>query len=150
VQSIKAACGNKSGDCVGATLDQDAAQTAFGEGRDDPARCDAFVLQWQAHSLYACWKRTSSHDAGNDNSAYAIAHKRACACGKAAPRVDYHANWAWPLHAAYSELGIIRNGCTDPDHNGVDQGAQLVQMIEPGLAVDIMRVPAGSGDASVD
>jgi len=47
-------------------------------------------------------------------------------------------------------LRIVRNGRADPDQHRVDQGAQAMKVGKAGLAIDVVGVPAGGGNARVD
>ena len=52
--------------------------------------------------------------------------------------------------AAHGQLRIVRDRRAHPDHDRIDQGPQPVQVGKAGLAVDIMGVAGGGGDAGID
>ena len=66
------------------------------------------------------------------------------------PADDDDARRAGPLHAANGQLWIIGKNGADAHHDGVHERTQTMQMIQCGLAVDVMRMPARSGDAGVE
>jgi hypothetical protein len=48
--------------------------------------------------------------------------------GQPAAGIDYHACRAFSRDKANSELGVIGQRCANPNHNGINQCAQLVEV----------------------
>ena len=50
----------------------------------------------------------------------------------------------------YGQPRIVRECRPDPDDHGIDQGAQPVQMRQPGRSVDVVRMSSRGGDAAIE
>ena len=47
-------------------------------------------------------------------------------------------------------MRIVRDCSADANHDGIDQGPQTMEVGKAGLAIDVMRVAGGGGDAGID
>ena len=63
--------------------------------------------------------------------------------------IDHHPRRVGPGDAPHRELRIVGDRGADPDHHGIDQRPQPVQVGEPGRAVDVVRMAGWGGDPAV-
>jgi hypothetical protein len=75
---------------------------------------------------------------GNENSLDAVIGKEPGSRWQAAAGVDHHSRRAWPGNMANGQLGIVRHRRPDPDHHGINQRAQSMQVGKPGCAINIV------------
>ncbi|MDN3524817.1 lysylphosphatidylglycerol synthase transmembrane domain-containing protein [Halomonas sabkhae] len=75
--------------------------------------------------------------------------KQAMVAGEPPSGVDDHAQRVGALDMAHRQRRIIGGDGAGTDDHGIDQGAQPMQMGPRFEAIDVMRVPAGRGDAAI-
>ena len=132
---------------IGAAFYEDAAQAALGQRRQDGGRFDPA----------ACLRQRDDFDAGrhrrggcrHDQPAHAVRSEQLGVGRQPAARVDHHPRWVGAGDVPNRELRIVRGRSADPDHHGIDQRPQPVQMGESGRAVDVVRMAGWRGDPAV-
>jgi hypothetical protein len=55
-----------------------------------------------------------------------------------------------PCHPPHGELGVVGKRRAHPDHHGIDEGTQPVQVGEAGRAVDVVRMAGRGRDTAVE
>ena len=149
VQPVEAAGGEETRHGVGAAFDQDAAQAALGERRQDRGRRDLAVGLRQGDDLDVGRQRRAGAGRGHDQAADAVRGEQPGAGRQPAARVDDHPRRLRAGHPADRELRVVGERRADPDHHRIDQRAQPVQVGKAGRAVDVVGMAGGGGDPAV-
>ena len=138
MQPIQAPGGEEARHRVGAAFDQDAAKAAFCERRQYGCRRDLPAGEGKATCSTPAGSRVCVSASGHDNAPDAVIGKQPGSRRQAAAGVDHHPRRAWPGNMANGQLGIVRHRRADPDHHGINQRAQSMQVGKPGCAIDIV------------
>ena len=134
---------------VGAAFDQDAAQAALGQRRQDGGRRDLPVGSRQRDDLDVGRQRRPGAGRGDHQAAHAVAASSLALGRQPAARIDHDPRRLRTGHPPDRELRIVGERRPDPDHHGIDQRAQPVQMGKPGRPVDVVRMAGRRGDPAV-
>jgi len=150
VQAIEASGRQEARDRSGAPFHQDAAQAARGERRQHRRGGDMPVRRRQRDHLDAIGERGAVRARRHHQPAHPVGGEHPRAWRKPAARVEHDPGRARAGDPAHGELRIVDQRRAHPDHHRVDQGAQPVQVVEPGRSVDVVRMPAVGGDAPIE
>ena len=148
MEPVEAVRLEKARDRAGAAFDEDAPQPARREARKDGARRDAAVLDGQGDGFDP--RRSGGALPGDDEALDAVIAKRAGAGRQPAVGIDDDADRMRPADPPHREQGIVGNRRSDADDDGIDDGAQPVEMVEPVAAVDVVRMPGHGRGAAVE
>ena len=151
VQPVETAGGKEARHRIGAAFDQDAAEAAVRERRDDRGRRELALVRGQRQRSRrrpgSCRSRVR---AGDHEPADTVGRQHPRARRQSAIGIDDDPRRARAFDAPDGQLRIVGDRGAHPDHHRVDQRPQAMQMGETGLSVDVMRVAGGGGDAGVD
>ena len=86
----------------------------------------------------------------DDEPARAIVAETCRRVGQPAGRIDDDPRGLRAFGGAHRQPRIVRERGADADDDGIDQGAQPMQMEDPGRSIDVMGVPGDGGDAAIE
>jgi len=150
MQPVEATGGEEMRHGPRAALDQHAPQPAHRQGIEDRRRVEKRPGRGQGDRLDVVRGLRPRPFERDDDAARTISGKDARAAAQGAPRIDHHAHRIWTHDTTDGELRIIGAHSAGADDDGIDDGAQAMQMIEPCRSVYVVGMAGKRGNTPVE
>jgi glycosyltransferase 2 family protein len=149
VQAVETAGRKKARNRIGAAFDENAAKPEAGKTGKDGCRGNVPVGCRQSEN-FDVGERTGRSLRRHHESARAIGVEQARARTQSSTWIKNDARWMRPDDATDGELGIVGERSPYSDDDGIDDGAEPMQMGEARWPIDIVRVSGHRRDTAVE